>query len=66
MNSSLCTGKTLLPIEEAAAKGNTILYLLSDAGQKETWNAVRPHLTTGKTLYFSHGFSIVFKDQTGV
>jgi ketol-acid reductoisomerase len=59
-------GKTLFPIEEAASKGTTILYLLSDAGQKESWNAVRPHLTKGKTLYFSHGFSIVFKDQTGV
>jgi len=59
-------GKTLLPIEKAAAQGTTILYLLSDAGQKDSWNALKPHLTKGKTLYFSHGFSIVFKDQTGV
>jgi ketol-acid reductoisomerase len=27
---------------------------------------IRPHLTRGKALYFSHGFSIVYKDQTGV
>jgi len=42
------------------------MYLLSDAGQKEWWPKVSPHLTKGKTLYFSHGFSIVFKDQTKV
>jgi len=59
-------GKTLFPISDAAAKGTTIMYLLSDAGQKEEWPALRPHLTKGKTLYFSHGFSIVFKDQTKV
>lgn len=55
-----------MPIDEAASKGTTILYLLSDAGQKDTWKTVRPHLTKGKTLYFSHGFAIVFKDQTEV
>ena len=27
---------------------------------------VRPHLTVGKALYFSHGFSVVYSDQTGV
>jgi ketol-acid reductoisomerase len=59
-------GQTLFPIEEAAAKGTTIMYLLSDAGQKDTWPAIKPHLTAGKTLYFSHGFAIVFKDQTNV
>lgn len=59
-------GKTLLPIEQAAAKGTTVMYLLSDAGQKDSWPTLRPHLTKGKTLYFSHGFSVVFKDQTKV
>lgn len=59
-------GKTLFPIDKAAAKGSVIMYLLSDAGQKQSWHEVCPHLTQGKTLYFSHGFSIVFKDQTGV
>ena len=28
-------GKTLFPMEEAAARGTVIQYLLSDAGQKE-------------------------------
>ena len=59
-------GKTLFPLEEAAAKGTVIQYLLSDAGQKDFWPKLKPHLTKGKALYFSHGFSIVFADQTGV
>src|SRR5947209_9051971 len=59
-------GKTLFPMEEAAAKGTIIQYLLSDAGQKEQWPALKPHLTKGKALYFSHGFAVVYKDQTGV
>src|SRR3954453_7479243 len=59
-------GKTLFPMEEAAAKGTIIQYLLSDAGQKEQWPALKPHLTKGKALYFSHGFAIVYADQTGV
>jgi len=30
------------------------------------WPKIKPHLTKGKALYFSHGFSIVYKDQTEV
>src|SRR5947209_2435036 len=59
-------GKTLLSLEEAARRGTIIQYLLSDAGQKEYWPKLKPHLTAGKALYFSHGFSIVYADQTGV
>ena len=59
-------GVTLFEPEEAAAKGTVIQYLLSDAGQKEAWPKIKPHLTDGKALYFSHGFAIVFNDQTGV
>ena len=59
-------GETLFPIPEAAKRGNTIMYLLSDASQKSEWASIQPHVTTGKTLFFSHGFSIVYKDQTGV
>ena len=42
------------------------MNLLSDAAQSQTWSTVAPLLTKGKTLYFSHGFSVVFKDQTHV
>src|SRR5947209_17397394 len=59
-------GETLFPLEEAAKRGTVIQYLLSDAGQKDFWPKLKPLLTKGKALYFSHGFSIVFKDQTGV
>ena len=59
-------GKTLLSLEEAARRGTIIQYLLSDAGQKEYWPKLKPQLTAGKALYFSHGFSIVYADQTGV
>ncbi len=53
-------------LEEAAEKGTIVLYLLSDAGQKQKWNDIRPCLKEGNALYFSHGFSIVYKNQTGV
>src|SRR5438067_681525 len=59
-------GKTLFPLEEAARRGTVVQYLLSDAGQKEFWPKLKPYLTAGKALYFSHGFSIVYRDQTGV
>lgn len=59
-------GHNLFPIEEACDKGSTIMNLLSDAGQKDSWSTVKRYLTPGKTLYFSHGFSIVFNKETGV
>ena len=59
-------GKTLFPIEEAIKKGTIIMNLLSDAAQSQTWPAIAPLITKGKTLYFSHGFSVVYKDDTHV
>ena len=60
-------GKTLFDnIEDASKHGTIIMYLLSDAAQKMEWSKIKPHLTHGKTLYFSHGFSVVFHDPTGV
>jgi ketol-acid reductoisomerase len=59
-------GKTLYSLEEAAARGTIVQYLVSDAAQKTLWPKIKPHLTKGKALYFSHGFSIVYKDQTKV
>ncbi len=59
-------GKTLFDIETAAEKGTVLQYLLSDAGQKATWPRIQSRLGPGDALYFSHGFSIVFRDQTGV
>lgn len=59
-------GETLFDIEEALAKGTIICYLLSDAAQIELWPTVKKHLTAGKSLYFSHGFGVTYKDQTGI
>ncbi len=59
-------GKNLFPIDEALGKGSVIMYLLSDAGQIALWPEVKKSLTKGKTLYFSHGFAITYKEQTGI
>lgn len=59
-------GKDLFDIEEACQKATIIQYLLSDAGQIASWPIIKKHLTTGKTLYFSHGFGITYHEQTGI
>ncbi len=59
-------GETLFPIKEAAQRGSVILYLLSDAAQAELWPVVRESLQPGNALCFSHGFALVYGDQTGV
>ncbi|KAF9304789.1 Bifunctional acetohydroxyacid reductoisomerase [Mortierella antarctica] len=59
-------GKNLFEITEACDKGTIIMNLLSDAAQSKLWSTIKPYLTKGKTLYFSHGFSVVFSDDTGV
>jgi len=47
-------------------KSTIIEYLLSDAGQKQQWTSVKANLRAGQALCFSHGFSIVYREQTGV
>jgi ketol-acid reductoisomerase len=59
-------GETLFSLEEATERGTIVQYLVSDAAQMLTWPNVKPHLKEGDALYFSHGFSIVYRDQTGV
>jgi ketol-acid reductoisomerase len=59
-------GKTLFSIEEAAKKGTIKMYLLTDAAQKLLWPTIKSSLKEGDALYFSHGFSIVYREQTGV
>lgn len=59
-------GETLFEIEEAATKGTIVQMLVSDAAQKAIWPEIKKCLNPGDALYFSHGFSIVYKDQTGV
>ncbi len=66
VNDGWVPGKTLFPIEEAAEKGTIIQYLVSDAAQRAIWPKLKPCLKEGDALYFSHGFSITYKEQTGV
>ncbi len=59
-------GETLFDIEEAATRGTVIQMLVTDAAQRAIWPAIKKCLKPGDALYFSHGFSIVYKEQTGV
>ena len=59
-------GETLFGIEEACEKGTIIMCLLSDAAVMSVWPTIKPYLTAGKALYFSHGFAITWSDRTGV
>jgi len=59
-------GKTLFSLAEATERGTIVQYLVSDAAQMTTWPQVKPGLKKGDALYFSHEFSIVYGDQTGV
>ena len=59
-------GETLFGIEEACDKATIIMCLLSDAAVMSVWPTMKPYLTAGKALYFSHGFAITWNDRTGV
>ncbi len=59
-------GKTLFDIEEAASRGTIIQMLVTDAAQKIIWPVIKKCLKKGDALYFSHGFSIVYKNQTKI
>lgn len=66
VNDGWVPGETLFPVEEAVKKGSIIQYLVSDAAQRIIWPKIKPHLKEGDALYFSHGFSVTYKDQTDV
>jgi len=59
-------GKTLFSLKEAATRGTIIQFLVSDAGQVAVWPDIKGCLKKGDAIYFSHGFSVTYKDQTGV
>jgi ketol-acid reductoisomerase len=59
-------GKTLFDIKAAVQRGTVVQMLVSDAAQRQIWPTVKKHLKPGAALYFSHGFSIAYKKQTGV
>ncbi|MCC7161568.1 MAG: ketol-acid reductoisomerase [Anaerolineae bacterium] len=52
-------GLTVKPVAEAAQEADIIMILTPDVGQKDLYEKeIAPHLTSGKTLMFSHGFNI--------
>jgi len=59
------SGETLFPIKEAVDNGSIIMFLLSDAGQIDIYPKIKDKLDN-KTLYFSHGFGVVYQDQTKI
>jgi ketol-acid reductoisomerase len=59
-------GETLFSWEEAVERGTIIQYLVSDAAQMILWPRIEPCLKEGDALFFSHGFGIVYNDQTGI
>jgi ketol-acid reductoisomerase len=66
VNDGFVPGETLFSVEEAAERGTIIQMLISDAGQMAVWPKIKGYMKEGDALYFSHGFSIVYKDQTKV
>jgi ketol-acid reductoisomerase len=58
--------QTLFPPEEAARRATVIQYLLSDAGQVSAWPKIKACLAPGNALCFSHGFGVVYREQTGI
>ena len=66
VNDGWLEGENLFKIEEATKRGTIIQFLLSDAGQIQAWPTVKENLNEGDTLYFSHGFGIIFRDDTNI
>ena len=66
INDGFRPGETLFSLEDATEQGTIIQMLVSDAGQMAVWPKLKGHLKEGDAVYFSHGFSIVYKDQTKV
>jgi ketol-acid reductoisomerase len=59
-------GKNLFSWDEAVQRGTIIQYLVSDAAQMLLWPQIEPGLKEGDALFFSHGFGLVYNDQTGI
>jgi ketol-acid reductoisomerase len=59
-------GETLFELEEACERGTILQFLLSDAGQIAFWPTLKSKLDSSKTLYFSHGFGVTYKEQTNI
>src|SRR5438874_6711638 len=55
-------GLKVLSVSDAAKVADTTMILVSDHIQGDLYNnEIAPHMTTGKTLMFAHGFNIHFE-----
>lgn len=54
-------GLTVLPIAEAAAKGDIVQILLPDEKHHEVWNSdIKDGIEAGNLVLFGHGFSVLY------
>ena len=59
-------GKNLFDIEEAAQRGTIVEMLIADGAHRAVWPSIKKNLNPGDALFFSHGFSIAYSNQTKV
>ena len=65
LNDGFVENSTLFEIDHATKIGTIVLFLVSDAGLIEIYPKIKNNLNN-KTLYFSHGFGIVYKSYTNI
>jgi ketol-acid reductoisomerase len=54
-------GLAVTTVEQAAQTADTIMMLIPDETQKKVYKqSIEPHLRTGQTLMFAHGFNVHF------
>ena len=58
--------ENLFELEDAVKRGSIIQFLVSDAAQIQLWPMVKQNLNDGDAIYFSHGFGIVFYEDTQI
>ena len=58
--------ENLFELEDAVKRASIIQFLVSDAAQIQLWPMVKENLNDGDAIYFSHGFGIVFNDDTHI
>ncbi len=66
LNDCWVEDKTLFSIEETVERSDILMYLLSDVGQMLQWPNILLRLRENQTLYFSHGFGVVYNDKTKI
>jgi ketol-acid reductoisomerase len=55
-------GLKVMTTEDAAKTADVVMILVADHIQADLYNqAIKPHMTPGKTLMFAHGFNIHFQ-----